>query len=284
MRRSHRRSSKRLRKDRIVVAIIIVIALILITTLMVHSLQGSKSKNVNTDISSWGSSLKKSEIIKESTSVTVNESESESENIVTEAGESNSIEQTDSSKNDASNTTDDGYPDEPTYINGILIVNKTYPLPKDYNPGALEEKVLQAFYVMQDDAEEFGLNIYISSGFRSFEDQYRIYNNYVESYGKEAADTFSARAGYSEHQSGLAFDLNSIDDSFAETAEGVWVAANAYKYGFIIRYPKGKEDITGYKYESWHLRYVGTELATELYNSDMTLEEYCNISSAYKSD
>lgn len=178
----------------------------------------------------------------------------------------------------------DDEPKEPTFINGVLIVNKSYKLPKDYNPGSLDETVVNAFYHMQEDAKAEGLNIWIASGFRSYEDQDRIYNKYLAREGQEVADTFSARPGYSEHQTGLAFDLNTIDDSFADTREGTWVAENAHKYGFIIRYPKGKESITGYKYEPWHLRYVGTMLATELYNSGLTLEEYFNIKSVYKSN
>ncbi|HHX57221.1 MAG TPA: M15 family metallopeptidase [Clostridiales bacterium] len=175
-------------------------------------------------------------------------------------------------------------PVEPTYINGVLIVNKSYKLPQDYNPGSLDETVVNSFYQMQEEVKAEGLSIWVASGFRSYEDQDRIYNRYVAREGQAAADTFSARAGFSEHQTGLAFDLNSIDDSFADTAEGAWVADNAHRYGFIIRYPKGKESITGYKYEPWHLRYVGIEFATELYNSGLTLEEYFNIMSVYKSN
>ena len=110
-----------------------------------------------------------------------------------------------------------------------------------------------------------------------------LYNNYVMLDGKEAADTYSARPGHSEHQSGLAFDLNTIDDSFTYTNEGKWVNANCYRYGFIILYPKGKDNITGYMHESWHLRYVGVDLATKLYNEGnwITIEEYFGISSSY---
>ena len=181
--------------------------------------------------------------------------------------------------------TDKGYTIEQvdgiTYVGGILIANKTYALPSDYNPGELDADTLNAFYVMQSAASKEGLNIYISSGFRSYATQNYIYNNYVAADGKAAADRYSARAGHSEHQTGLCFDLNSIDDSFAATAEGQWVKVNCYKYGFIIRYPEGKEDITGYKYESWHLRYLGVELATTIYESGLTLEEYLGIDSVY---
>lgn len=169
-----------------------------------------------------------------------------------------------------------------TYVNGILIANKTYGLPSSYGPGDIDPEVKKAFEVMQKAATAQGLNIYISSGFRSYNYQQRIYNNYVAKDGVALADTYSARAGYSEHQSGLCFDLNSIDDSFAATPEGKWVAEHAHEYGFIIRYPKGKEDVTGYQYESWHLRYLGVETATAVYQSGLCLEEYLGITSSYK--
>ncbi len=171
--------------------------------------------------------------------------------------------------------------DEPTYIDGILIANKTYALPEDYNPG-LDSETESAFYTLSNAAAEEGLNIYLSSGFRSYETQNRIYNNYVSNYGQASADTFSARPGHSEHQTGLAIDVNSIDDSFAGTPEAEWLACHAHEYGFIIRYPKGKENITGYKYEPWHIRYLGVEKANEVYNSGLTLEEFLGIDSEYK--
>lgn len=168
-----------------------------------------------------------------------------------------------------------------TYIDGILIANKSYSLPADYDPGESSE-ALDAFYEMQADAYEEGLNIYISSSYRSYDDQARIYQNYCDTDGQEAADTYSSRPGFSDHQTGMAFDLNSIDDSFGFTPESDWVSANCHKYGFIIRYPKGKEDITGYQYEPWHIRYIGVEKATAVYESGLCLEEYLGIDSAYK--
>lgn len=167
-----------------------------------------------------------------------------------------------------------------TYIKGILIVNKTYSLPEDYNPG-LDPTTKSQFDLLSADAKKEGLDIHLSSGFRSYDYQKRIYNNYVNAYGQATADTFSARPGHSEHQTGLAIDVNSIDDSFASTPESAWLESNAHKYGFIIRYPKGKEDITGYKYESWHIRYLGVDTATAVYNSGLTLEEYLGVNSKY---
>lgn len=167
-----------------------------------------------------------------------------------------------------------------TYIDGILVVNKTYALPADYNPG-VNADAQAAFDRMQADAAEEGLNIYISSGFRSYDYQAGLYQRYVDKDGKAEADRYSARAGHSEHQTGLAFDLNSIEESFANTKEGKWVNQNCHKYGFIIRYPSDKEAITGYKWEPWHIRYLGEETAQAVYDSGLCLEEYLGITSEY---
>lgn len=169
-----------------------------------------------------------------------------------------------------------------TYIEGYLVVNKTYTLPSSYGNG-LTNATTEAFNKMQAAAKIDGLNIYISSGFRSYSYQKTLYNNYVNRDGVVAADTYSARAGHSEHQSGLAFDVNTINDSFANTEEGKWLNDNCYKYGFILRYPNGKSDETGYQYEPWHFRYVGVELAEKLYNNGnwITVEDYFGITSRY---
>ena len=134
---------------------------------------------------------------------------------------------------------------------------------------------------MQKAAEKDNIKLWITSGFRSYSLQTSLYNNYVLKDGKEKADTYSARPGHSEHQTGLAMDLNIVDSSFEGTKEAIWIADNCYKYGFIIRYPKGKEEITGYKYEPWHVRYLGKELSEKVYKSGKTLEEYLNITSKY---
>ncbi len=175
-----------------------------------------------------------------------------------------------------------------TYVNGILIANKSYSLPSSYNPGGLTDETYSAFEELSYAASVDGLDIYISSGFRSYETQDEIYNNYVYWNGQEVADTFSARPGYSEHQTGLAIDVNTIDDSFAGTPEAIWLEENCTDYGFIIRYPQGKQDITGYQYEPWHIRYVGKEVAEALRDASisagdptLTLEEYLGIDSYY---
>lgn len=182
--------------------------------------------------------------------------------------------------NEQDNTGDDEYTNK--YIDGVLIVNKTYGLSRSYNPGGLTPECASAFESLRRAAAEDGINIYIESGFRSYEEQESLYEQYVNSRGKEAADTFSARPGHSEHQTGLTIDCNNASDEFVGTAEAQWLAEHSCEYGFIIRYPLGKEDITGYKYEPWHIRYVGKELAKELYNSGETLEEHFNIKSEYR--
>ncbi|MDE7226139.1 MAG: M15 family metallopeptidase, partial [Ruminococcus sp.] len=174
------------------------------------------------------------------------------------------------------------------YVNDILIANKSYSLPSWYNTGGLTNETYSAFQELSYAASVDGLSIWISSGFRSYETQSEIYNNYVYWNGQAIADTFSARPGYSEHQTGLAIDVNTIDDSFAGTPEAIWLAENCTDYGFIIRYPQGKQDITGYKYEPWHIRYVGKEVAKALKDAaaaagdpNLTLEEYLGIDSYY---
>lgn len=168
-----------------------------------------------------------------------------------------------------------------TYIDGILIANKSYSLPADYNPG-LDTNAEAWFNVLKNDAAACGLNIWLASGFRSYSLQSQIYNKNCYMYGQEITDTFSARPGFSEHQSGLAIDVNTISDDFAYTPEAAWLAENCWKYGFIIRYPLGKEHITGYKYEPWHIRFVGYDMAKKIYSSGLTLEEYFGIDSQYQ--
>lgn len=169
------------------------------------------------------------------------------------------------------------------YVNDILIANKTYALPSSYAPGKLLDTFMNAFNTMQAAALSEGISLKIISGYRSYSTQYTLYNRYVNRDGKILADTYSARAGHSEHQSGLAADINSLEQSWINTPEGNWLNNNCYKYGFIIRYPKGKENITGYMYEPWHIRYVGVDIATSLYNNGnwISLEEYFGITSKY---
>ncbi|WP_282020592.1 D-alanyl-D-alanine carboxypeptidase family protein [Planomicrobium okeanokoites] len=168
------------------------------------------------------------------------------------------------------------------YAGGLLVVNKVYALPSTYNPGIIPvaQKGVDA---MVSAAKANGVYLSVISSYRSYSYQKTLYENYVERDGQAAADRYSARPGHSEHQSGLAFDFGGtnqnhwLESSFADTAEGRWLAANAHKYGFILRYPKGKESITGYMFEPWHFRYVGSGEAPKIKASGKTLEEYLNV-------
>jgi len=169
-----------------------------------------------------------------------------------------------------------------TYVDGVMVVNKTYSLPASYNTGDLTAECDSAYMAMKSAAKKAGHTLYISSGFRDYETQEVIYNRYVANDGKANADRYSARPGHSEHQTGLAIDLNGVSDSFGDTAAGKWVAAHCHEYGFILRYPKGKEAQTGYMYEPWHIRYVGNEAAAKIAASGLCLEEYYGITSEYQ--
>ena len=159
----------------------------------------------------------------------------------------------------------------------IIIVNKKHGLSKDYNPG--ENPTAKAAFVrLRDDMINQGLNVGRSySGFRSYNYQKTLYDNYVSRDGQAAADRYSARPGYSEHQTGLVFDLtdksgNLLEDSRASQ----WLKDNAHNYGFIVRFQAGKEASTGYMPEAWHIRYVGKE-AKDIHDSGLSLEEYFGI-------
>ena len=162
-----------------------------------------------------------------------------------------------------------------------MVVNKKHKLPANYNPGEnpnAGEKVRELIKKMQ----ELGFSISNQySGFRSYEYQTKLYQNYVNKDGKEAADTYSARPGYSEHQTGLAFDiLNGAGGLLGENPQDEkaieWLHSHAHEYGFIVRFQEGKEAITGYQAEAWHLRYVG-DIAEQIYTSKLTLEEYFGV-------
>lgn len=141
----------------------------------------------------------------------------------------------------------------------------------------LSKECYEAFLKMYNDAKDKGYAFKINSAYRSYEKQVTIYQGWVNKDGQALADTYSARAGFSEHQTGYAFDVRDYpftNDDYSKTKSFTWVSENAYKYGFIIRFPKDKEYITGYQYEPWHYRYVGEEAAKYIYENDITFEEY----------
>jgi zinc D-Ala-D-Ala carboxypeptidase len=183
-----------------------------------------------------------------------------------------------------------------------IIVNKQHPLrPSNYipadlttpnvplaSPGAdnMKMRTVTATALMQmfAAAKQSNLNLRVDSAYRSYAYQQTLYTRYVQTSGQAVADQESARAGYSEHQTGLAVDIGatsgtcSLEQCFSTTPEGGWLAANAHQYGFILRYPADKTTITGYEYEPWHFRYVGVVLSQEMYSEHIaTLEEFFNI-------
>jgi len=174
-----------------------------------------------------------------------------------------------------------------------VVVNKKHPLnPLQYAPTDLtalphaqymRAEAATAATNMVNTALAQGLTLHTLSGYRSYATQVTVYGNEVKNYGQAVADTESARPGYSEHQTGWGMDMGGggcgIEDCFGNTAEGKWLAANAYQYGFIIRYPADKVAVTGYRYEPWHIRYVGTDLSKEMHKQGITtLEEFFGFS------
>ena len=171
----------------------------------------------------------------------------------------------------------------------LVLVNKYNFLKSDYEPIDLEEisdkfnkgnnnrlrkEARVNFESMCEDASKDGINIYSSSAYRTYNSQVVIYDYNLRVKGKENADRVSARPGYSEHQSGLCVDVNVISKDFANTLEYDWLVNNSYKYGFILRYPKDKERLTGYSFEPWHYRFVGKDVAYKIKKLDITFDEY----------
>ncbi len=160
-----------------------------------------------------------------------------------------------------------------TYVGGILLVNKEFSLPKAYGDG-LDSEAYTAYVRMK---RASGYDMSIVSGFRSYTKQESTFRYWCSVDGEAVAETYSARPGHSEHQTGLAMDITSLKQSYGKTAEGKWLAQNCVDYGFIIRYPKGKSDITGYMYEPWHIRYLGKSTAKLVSDSGLTLEEFLGV-------
>ena len=181
---------------------------------------------------------------------------------------------------------------ETTYLNKIyILVNKYNHLSEQYIPKDLElvsneystgnvqlvKEAKNQFEIMSSTAKKENLNVIAFSGYRDYTYQKNLYNTYLQKDSQEKVDTYSARAGYSEHQTGLSVDIyNGIDDynNFEETKEFKWLKDNAHKYGFILRYPKNKELETQYQYESWHYRYVGIDIATYIKKHNISFDEY----------
>jgi zinc D-Ala-D-Ala carboxypeptidase len=186
--------------------------------------------------------------------------------------------------------------------NTMALVNKQFGLPESFLPndlvrpnvnfsfGNLEieksmmrKEAADALEEMFAEARENGIELYAVSGYRSYEYQDTLFQAEVNKVGKEKAVEAVAFPGQSEHQTGLAMDISSkgegllLTESFGSTQEGKWLAENAHRFGYILRYPKGKESITGYQYESWHFRYIGKEPAKIIFENNWTLEEYFQV-------
>ena len=176
-------------------------------------------------------------------------------------------------------------------LNSIdVLVNKYHYLPSDFVPDnlvvtdkyskgniKLVDEAYNAFKRMATDAEKENLKLRIISAYRSYDYQKNLYNNYLKNDTQENVDNYSARPGFSEHQTGLAIDIDNeviSYDKFHLTQEFGWMKSNCYKYGFILRYDINKENITGYQYEPWHYRYVGLKISEYIHRNNITFEEY----------
>jgi len=178
-------------------------------------------------------------------------------------------------------------------LDDLLLVNKYYYLEHDFTVDLVEQdanygssgermevETYAAFKEMFAAAQAAGHQLYVTSGYRGYEEQEEVFASYVAEGGEDHALKYAAKPGYSEHQTGRAIDVftpGETTTSFANSSVAVWLAEHAYEYGFILRYPEGKEDLTGYNYEPWHYRYVGREAAREIFERGVTLEEYVAI-------
>jgi len=174
----------------------------------------------------------------------------------------------------------------------LMLINKFHKLDESYSPDdlanvlnwyaygndpKLKEEAYESFISMYNAAKEDKMNIYMNSPYRTFQHQEKLYNDYKLWYGQESADTYSARPGFSEHQTGLAIDIGTYGatmNTFDSFPESQWLQENAHKFGFILRYPKEKEFLTGYIYEPWHYRYVGKDVAAYIHKNKITFDEY----------
>ena len=184
------------------------------------------------------------------------------------------------------------YVDSDISLNNLMLTNKFHRLSEDYNPDdlvdisnvysygenqKLKKDAYDAFIEMFNEAKKDNVTLIVNSSYRSYEIQDKTYSDYSSWYGVNEADKIAARPGFSEHQTGLAIDIMTYKanrNNFEETDAFKWLENNAYKYGYILRYPKDKEYLTGYSYESWHYRYVGVDVASYIRDNNITYDEY----------
>ena len=299
-----------MKKNKIIISLIIILILLLI----VLGIKNIISKKQNYDVKTTSKSTNTT-IISTTTNFTTTALTTTSTTTIkpttktTTAKKETTTTQSSNNLSDLTGTSKKGYSIEykngAYYIGGYLIANKTYALASDFVPinthikitdsmdgfckECIDETAYKAWKEMQSDAAAVGYTMWIQSGYRGYYYQRDLYNSYVNKKGQTAADKSSARAGHSEHQTGLAFDIcvqgySCISSAFNDTNPAIWLSENAYQYGYILRYPANKTDETGYMHESWHFRYVGKELAKALYNDGnwLTMEDYFGIDSKYQ--
>ena len=168
--------------------------------------------------------------------------------------------------------------------NDLIVPNVPLTYPATYEQSHLREEAGRSLEVMFEDAKKEGLEtLYLVSGYRSYKYQYEIFNRSLKNRGKEHTEKYMAKPGHSEHQTGLTADISTqsmgftLEENFENTKEGEWLAKNAHKYGFILRYPKDRVETTGYAYEPWHFRYVGKEVSGYMYKNKMVLEDLYDV-------
>ncbi len=292
---------------------VLLIGILLLVFIIFFNMKSDNKDNTSAKDKSTKENIKENngETTSTSTTSTATTTTSTTTTSTTTTKTTTTTKKTTTASSELTGTTSKGYKIEyrngAYYIDGILIANKSYPLDKNYIPTGTHkattsgmshcaeciiEDGYQAFMKMKQDIASTGITMWIQSGYRSYTLQESLYNGYVKRSGRIEADTYSARPGHSEHQTGYAFDVCASKDGknypcitsgFNGTEPALWLKDNCYKYGFILRYPEGKDNETGYKHESWHFRYVGVELATKLYNNGnwITLEDYLGIESKY---
>lgn len=186
---------------------------------------------------------------------------------------------------------EDNFYAEPDKYGELVNVNKFYYLGESYNPddlvelgeygyGSLRKVAYDAYVKMKEAANKDKISFYVTSSYRAYDNQVTLYNNYLKNDPQEKVDIYSARPGFSDHQSGYTVDILKVGydfDTFYKSDASNWLLENAYKYGFICRYPEGKDNITGYEYEPWHYRYVGIKAATYIHKTGITYDEYFEV-------
>ncbi len=268
-RRAARAASRRRRRKQNFITLLILLAVLLLAVLLLA--RGCHTSTEKTEASAIMSKAE-SETTNPSFDVAVSDTNEESSFVSTP--ENSLVEEADGV----------------TLVSGVPVVNKTYGVSVSYVPAnlvdignnmQLDATCYEAFLKMASQAYDEGVVLWVASGYRDYATQEKLYETYAAADGEQAADSYSARPGSSEHHTGLAIDLNTVNEAFGETPEGKWVVEHGAEYGFILRYPQGKEEETGYMYEPWHIRYVGEELARKITDSGLCFEEYFGITSVY---